>query len=146
MSTAVETAERFWSKVDVTEDCWLWRAVTDVEGYGRFRIRGGMERAHRVAYTFVVGPIPDGLVLDHLCRVKSCVNPFHLEPVSRWENVRRSDNLFAAQSRRTHCKRGHEFTEANTNLRPPNRRECRACKYARTARRRLAARVLGVSS
>lgn len=87
-------AERFWPKVSKTDSCWLWQASLDGKGYGQ--INGGrtptrMMRAHRVAYELVIGPIPDGLDLDHLCRTPRCVNPDHLEPVTRRENTARGD-------------------------------------------------------
>ena len=99
------------SKVNKTETCWLWTAGVNASGYGKFgREPTGPELAHRVAYELLVGPIPDGLVLDHLCRVRICVNPAHLEPVTSGENTRR------ACRGRTHCKRGHEFTPENTYI------------------------------
>ncbi len=88
-------AERFWVKVDVLGDCWLWAAGLDGHGYGQFRVGSRtdgtrrMVRAHRWAYEHLVGVIPDGLDLDHLCRTPRCVNPAHLEPVTNRENSRR---------------------------------------------------------
>lgn len=83
--------ERFWSKVNKTETCWLWTAALDRHGYGVFGVAKGRgsARAHRVAYELVNGPIPGSLPLDHLCRVRACVNPAHLEPVTVAENNRR---------------------------------------------------------
>ena len=87
-------SERFWSKVDKNGPggCWLWTASLNNRGYGRFGPTGQRKlvRAHRWAYEAVVGPIPDGLVIDHLCGVKRCVNPAHLEPVTNFENLRRA--------------------------------------------------------
>jgi len=83
--------ERFWPKVDRGGACWLWTGALYVNGYGAFRGPDGRTiRAHRFAYERVVGPIPEGLDLDHLCRVRACVNPAHLEPVTRAENLRRA--------------------------------------------------------
>ena len=82
-------AERFWAMVQKTSTCWLWTGSLKVEGYGHFRADGGMWRAHRWAYENGVGPIPAGLTLDHLCRVRACVRPSHLEPVTQGENNRR---------------------------------------------------------
>lgn len=86
--------ERFWPKVERVEDgCWLWTASLTGDGYGRISLGGKfgpMGLAHRVAYELLVGPIPEGLELDHLCRVRRCVNPEHLEPVTHAENVRRA--------------------------------------------------------
>jgi predicted DNA-binding transcriptional regulator AlpA len=81
--------ERFWEKVEPTGFCWEWTAFKDRKGYGRFRVDDRTMQAHRVAYELLVGPIPEGLHLDHLCRNTSCVNPDHLEPVDLAENVRR---------------------------------------------------------
>lgn len=77
----------FWSRVDKTDGCWLWTSTVVWNGYGQFRINNRRVYAHRFAYEQVVGPVPDGL--DHLCRNRRCVNPAHLEPVTRQENLRR---------------------------------------------------------
>ncbi len=84
--------ERFWAKVQRRGDqeCWEWLSARHVRGYGLFQLDGTVVRAHRVAYGLLVGPIPAGLVLDHLCRNPPCVNPAHLEPVSQGENLRRA--------------------------------------------------------
>jgi hypothetical protein len=89
---------RFWAKVDVRgpDECWLWTAGVNPYGYGAFWVRGVMRGAHRVSYEMAVGPIPDELQLDHICRVRRCVNPSHLEPVTQLENLRRE-----ASARRT---------------------------------------------
>jgi len=104
-------------------------------GYGMFKIRGRTEKAHRVAYYCSHGPIPEGLVLDHLCRNRGCVNPSHLEPVTNWENVLRGVNFVAGLARQTHCKRGHEFTPENTATHTVTGcRVCRACVKTRSQR------------
>lgn len=82
-------AERFWSKVEKTDGCWLWTSTTNENGYGRFSIKRRFVSAHRLAYEMTVGPIPDGLTIDHLCRVRSCVRPEHLEAVTLQENCLR---------------------------------------------------------
>jgi hypothetical protein len=83
-------ADRFWSKVDRSGPCWLWTGGTSNAGYGHFHpTKRQGKGAHRVAYELVRGPIPEGLELDHLCRVVTCVNPDHLEPVTHAENMRR---------------------------------------------------------
>lgn len=82
--------ERWWEKVAITEGCWLWTASLDGNGYGRFHDGERDTKAHRSGYEMLVGPVPDGLELDHLCRVRACVRPDHLEPVTHAENVRRA--------------------------------------------------------
>ena len=81
---------RFWTKVDKTETCWLWTPPLDDSGYGKFSVSGKKVGAHRWAYEEINGAIPDGLQIDHLCRVRNCVRPDHLEAVTHLENVRRS--------------------------------------------------------
>lgn len=126
--------ERFWAKVDKTDTCWLWTAYISPDGYGRFdRLRAmGEQSAHRIAYVLLVGPIPDGLELDHLCRVRHCVNPLHLEAVTHAENVRRGRSG-AHLGERTHCPRGHEYTRENTYVHR-NKRSCRECRRAASLR------------
>ena len=101
---------RFLDKLDVHPDgCWLWTGATSADGYAEFRSGGGgarRVRAHRWSFEWFVGPIPGGLVLDHLCRVRHCVNPDHLEPVTIGENL---DRGIHPQAAKTHCKRGHPF-------------------------------------
>jgi hypothetical protein len=120
--------------------CWLWTAATSTAGYGRIRVdRRGMQ-AHRVAYEMHVGPIPEGLQLDHLCRVRRCVNPAHLEPVTQRENIMRGNSVSAVHAAKTHCIHGHPFDGENTRLGPNGKRVCRACHRdnERQARRRAA--------
>lgn len=134
-------AERFWAKVDrngpVPESaphlgpCWVWTGRLHL-GYGTFSAQSRHYRAHRFSYELHVGPIPDGLVLDHLCRAKHCVNPSHLEAVTQAENLRRGSSPSALNARKTHCKRGHEFTPENIIPAPNGGRHCRTC--VRTAR------------
>lgn len=135
-------ANRFWVKVDkhglVPEHrpdlgpCWIWTAHHDPHGYGRFGIEGSTTMlAHRFAYGLLVGLIPIGYEIDHLCRVPACVNPAHLEPVQHRENLLRGVGPSAVHSRKTHCHRGHPFTPDNTYVRPDGSRLCRACRVAR---------------
>lgn len=124
--------ERFWSKVEKTSTCWLWTAGT-CRGYGVFATprqngrQGRSLRAHRVSYQLLKGPIPEGMSLDHLCRVPGCVNPDHLEVVTGATNTLRGISSPAINARKTHCHRGHEFTPENTYLERGARR-CKACR------------------
>ena len=131
---------RFWSKVRKTETCWLWTAgLDDVpgKGYGQFYLNGKKVKAHRLAYEMLVGAIPTGLFIDHLCRNRSCVNPEHLEPVSNKENVLRGDTYSSGHNRtKTHCPKGHEYSEANTRFYNSGYRKCRACHRLWEAERR----------
>jgi len=124
--------ERFWSKVDAVGDCWEWTGARNAGGYGRYwRGAGrGARFAHVVAYELVYGPVPTGLVLDHLCRNPRCVNPDHLEAVTTRVNiVVRGVGPIAANARKTHCKRGHAFDAVNTYvIRKKNGRVGRACR------------------
>ena len=123
--TAQQSIDAFWSKVDFTDTCWLWEAVTVGEGYGQTSVSGTKEYAHRWAYQFCVGTIPEGLVIDHLCRVTRCVNPDHLEAVTNRENVLRYTRLI------THCIAGHQYNYANTAYRLDGTRRCRECSQTR---------------
>ena len=133
--------ERLLTKVTFHGDdgCWLWKGDAR-RGYGRIQVSGrGSPRVavHRVVYKWLVGPIPDGLTLDHLCRVRACVNPGHLEPVTNRENILRGTSPVAAHARATHCIRGHPFDEANTYRHPGGqRRACRICERERQRQRR----------
>ena len=131
---ATELEERFWAKVDLAgpNGCWLWTAGHTSHGYGAFNYRVGtlwkQAYAHRLAYEAVIGPIPPGLQIDHLCRNRACVNPEHLEPVTRKTNLLRGASFSAVNARKTHCVRGHEFSASNTYMRRSGRRGCRSCR------------------
>lgn len=102
--------ERLEAKVAKTDHCWFWLGHINGSGYGVIGVGGKARLAHRVSYEVFVGPIPDGLVIDHLCRNRACIAPTHLQPVTQEVNVRRG----ASTERGTHCGNGHEFTKANT--------------------------------
>ena len=130
-------ADRLWCRVDkegARAGCWLWRGGLS-NGYGSLSYEGRHELVHRIAYKLLVGPIPSGLTLDHLCRVRHCVNPAHLEPVPQRTNVLRGIGLPAQRARQTHCKRGHPFDLANTCLSSDmawgNHRRCKTCRRQR---------------
>lgn len=137
-------ARRFWNKVSAPtslDGCLPWMAYRDRYGYGKINMggrKGRVEFAHRVAFRALVGEIPDGKVLDHLCRNTSCVRPDHLEPVTQGENTRRGD-AGAHQAAKTHCPAGHPYSGANLYVRTlptgTKNRICRACKRERAAAR-----------
>lgn len=132
--------ERFWAKVDTSagpDGCWLWTAAT-AHGYGRIWHATKIYRAHRVAYELLIGPIPGGLQIDHLCRTPLCVNPSHLEPVTETVHILRGVGWSAINARKTHCPQGHEYTKGNTYRAPNGRRHCRTCRTIWNRRSRLA--------
>jgi hypothetical protein len=146
------TADYFWEKVRKADrfdpdTCWLWTAPPDSNGYGRLKVAVRMVRAHIFAYELLVGPVPDGLELDHLChgRDKSCkggstcihrrcVNPGHLEAVTHRTNVLRGVSPVARCAVKTHCPAGHAYSPENTRLYRGSR-YCRACRRAWDAAR-----------
>jgi len=134
---------RFWSRVQpVPCGCWLWTGGTKGKGYGgcgRYHPSG---YAHRASYELMVGPIPEGLQIDHLCRVRNCVNPDHLEAVTCRENLRRGVGVIGVNCAKTECIHGHPLSGPNLYVRPSGKRECIACDNRRhkecRAKRRLA--------
>lgn len=125
-----------------TPGCWLWEGWKNKEGYGYMCVTDGGRRrpfgAHRLSWAIYRGPIADGMVIDHLCRNRACVNPDHMEVVANAENVRRGVSIFAENRRKTHCKRGHAFDTDNTRLFPDGHRACKACERIASAKRRKA--------
>lgn len=119
--------KRFWDKVKKTDTRWIWTACKDRHGYGEFKINGITERVHRVVYQWYIGVIPIGLQIDHLCRVRHCVNPAHLEAVTAQENCARGVGQGAIAARTNYCVHGHEYTPENTLLRPNRSRRCKLC-------------------
>lgn len=126
--------ERIAQKIALEGECWAWTGAHIRGGYGQVRFDGKPQSAHRVVYELLVGPIPNGLEIDHLCRNRSCVNPAHLEPVTHDENMARS-----ARATQTHCVHGHPLTDDNI-YQEGKARKCRVCRKARGERFRERAR------
>jgi hypothetical protein len=120
--------------------CWPWSGAPDRDGYGRMGVSRVSKKAHRLMYERFRGAIPDGLVIDHLCRNTLCVNPMHMEPVSSVENVMRGNSPAARNARKTHCKRGHPFSGTNLHIPKEGQRKCRECSRAATRRWRARAK------
>lgn len=122
--------QRFINKVNLSDECWLWNASLNNFGYARYKIDGKMVLAHRYAYKYFNGDIPKGFELDHICRVRHCVNPAHLEAVTHLDNVRRGKSGEHGKVK-THCPQGHEYTDSNTVMVQRGRR-CRTCQNDRS--------------
>lgn len=126
--------DRFFAKVEVPDvlGCWQWVASFNSHHYGQFRIWGKTRTAHRLAWSLIVGPIPVGLDLDHLCRNRGCVNPRHLEPVTRRVNTQRgmaAERTRASRAEQTHCRRGgHPLSGDNLRIGSKGERTCRTCR------------------
>jgi HNH endonuclease len=130
--------ERFWMKVDKNGPipdyaphlgpCWIWTASLEGGGYGAIGDGKKKKRAHRYSYEQLVGDIPDGLELDHLCRVRNCVRPDHLEPVTRRENVMRGISPIAENPSKTQCPEGHPYGGKNLIELSTGGRRCRTCR------------------
>lgn len=127
-----ETDDRFWSKVDQTGRCWLWKAGK-VGGYGRFYFKGKAVLAHRFAYEKTYGKIPKGLEIDHLCRNVACVKYLHLEAVTHKVNVLRGIGEAARHAKKTHCPQGHSYSGRNLLVEKHGYRRCRSCASAQDA-------------
>lgn len=131
----LETLTRRWFTQGHPHECWPWRGRSISQGYGQLRHDGKTHKAYRLVYELLVGPIPQGLEIDHICRNRICVNPTHLEPVTKHENWRRSDCPTAVNARKTHCPAGHAYDDVNART-YRGFRYCRACERARSTARR----------
>jgi len=133
---------RFWSRVQKTESCWIWRGAIGSHGYGNFAVSAKREDpqfmlAHRYAYQLLRGPIPEEKQLDHVvCNTPSCVNPWHLEPKTQWENMRRGSSPAAKNARKTNCVRGHFLDGKNMRINSRGDRVCRSCDNLRSSKYR----------
>lgn len=126
--------DRFWDKVQVVAEasaypgpCWVWQRALSSQGYGTYWHDGATRGAHSVSYKLLVGEFPSLLQLDHLCRIRSCCNPAHLEPVTGQVNTLRGDTIMRANSVKTHCINGHEFNLQNARISRQGKRVCRVC-------------------
>lgn len=125
--------DHFWSSAMPCpiSGCWLWLGTITGAGYGHRRIGGQDKLMHRLAYEALIGPIPSGLQIDHKCRVRCCVNPTHMEPVTNRVNILRGVGITAEAARKDRCSNGHPFDEENTRLVKRGEfqwRRCRACQ------------------
>lgn len=133
------TEERFWAKVNKNGPmppshpelgpCWLWQGADNPDGYGRFNpVRTQTTKAYRFSYLLLIGSVPPGLELDHLCRNTHCVNPAHLQAVTHLENLRRGQTIAAKNLLKTHCPKGHPYDLLNTYVDAAASRHCRICR------------------
>jgi hypothetical protein len=144
--TPTPTAERFWAKVHKTDTCWLWQGGMGAHGYGLFSNgpEGKTVLVHRYSWTLTNGPVPNGLQLDHLCRVRNCVRPEHLEPVTALENTRRALAMnpdHGSKRHKTHCRHGHAYDSGNTHVTRAGTQVCLTCLRERGRARRAAKRA-----
>jgi hypothetical protein len=147
MKSAEEVAERFWTKVNKTETCWLWTGAAvrgrpeRKERYGQFWNGGKIERAHRYSYRLANGSIPEGLVIDHLCKETLCVNPDHLRAVTNRENILAGNGACARNLKKGYCPQGHKLGGDNVFPKQTDDRSCRTCHNANYMSRYYAKKV-----
>ena len=129
IKTELKTLQRFNKYVEFSGACWLWTGGKNSGGYGTFHL-GHTVDSHRFAHEFFKGPIPPDIQIDHLCRVRNCVNPDHLEAVTQQENIKRG--VVGIKNRnKTHCPQGHEYAGDNLYTRPKVKgRYCKKCNIA----------------
>lgn len=121
---------KLYAPLDAESGCWIWQRSIQANGYARMTVKGERHYVHRLAYELLVGPIPEGLHLDHLCRNRACCNPAHLEPVTCLENVRRGQG----NGSQTHCPQGHPY-EGDNLVVYAGHRQCIACRTIRNRAR-----------
>lgn len=137
LDRSIPLADRLWPRINKRGDgCWVWTGALNASGYGVIGL-GAMTlaRVHRLTYEMLVGPIPEGLQLDHLCRVRACCNPTHLEPVTNRENFLRGEHPIARAVRSNRCARDLHDMAVTAHVRPNGTRYCRACASAAKRRR-----------
>ena len=137
MKTLLDQLE---DKILIGDGCWEWTGCLMPLGYGQLRRDGKTVYAHRVMYELMVGPIPEGLFIDHLCRNRKCVRPDHLEAVTNEVNIMRGNSVPARRARQTHCKEGHELAGDNLFVTVRGHRICRTCRRMADRKRQPAKR------
>ena len=132
---------RLLSKIKKTETCWLWEGQKNVNGYGKIGIGSRTDKtnrmvyAHRLSYEIYVGPIPEYLTINHICKVRNCVNPSHLEAITLIENLKKADlgkNTGLKQRSKTHCPSSHEYDKRNVRIARDGSRKCKPCQTKRS--------------
>jgi len=138
-----EWMKRFNSKYIILKNgCWEWQdTISSITGYGRIWKNGKNVMAHRFSYEFFNGPIPEKMTIDHLCKNRKCVNPFHLDLVTRHENASRGGNEIANNKLKTHCPSGHEYNRNNTYLTKKGYRQCISCHTKRWKHQNLQQKI-----
>ena len=132
MGTYKNTIETITKRLKKDTGCWEWTGWIENNGYGRVSINSKNALVHKVVYEALVGEIPEGLTLDHLCKVRHCVNPDHLEVVTLQENVLRGSSPVAINAKKTKCDTGHDLSTSNVYMTPNGRRQCRECQNRRS--------------
>jgi hypothetical protein len=128
---------RILAWIKKVDGCWEWQGHLSQDGYGRIQMGSRkdntrkVKEAHIISYESFVGKVPEGLVLDHLCRNRRCVNPTHLEPVTMYENIKRGEAGKHFKDK-THCPAGHPYQGTNVMLTTKGYRRCRKCTYTQT--------------